>query len=177
MKKEIKLNNVIFPIWMMWIFPPLALLALLGNFVIDSIVILVAFAVFKVVNSTGLLIGQLYKRSILKVWVFGFLADIVGAIMLFVTMLILEIGDGANEIITGICYNPFTNIIGFLIVLAAVALAVLLIWIFNYYIVFNKLIEDSKIRIKVALTIAIITMPWTYLIPTQWCTMDFKTEG
>ena len=34
MKKGVKLNNVIFPIWMMWIFPPLALLALIGNFVI-----------------------------------------------------------------------------------------------------------------------------------------------
>ncbi|MBM6861976.1 hypothetical protein H9X78_16220, partial [Clostridium saudiense] len=78
MKREIKLNNVIFPIWMMWIFPPLALLALVSNFVIDSIVILAAFAIFKLASSTGLSIGQLYKKSILKVWVFGFLADIVG---------------------------------------------------------------------------------------------------
>lgn len=174
MKKEIKLNNVIFPIWMMWLFPPIALLALVGNFVIDSIVILVAFAIFKVVKSTGLSIGQLYKKSILKVWFFGFLADIVGAIMLFVVMLILEVGiNRADDIINGICYNPFTNIIGFFIVAAAVALAVVLIWIFNYYIVFDKLIEDSKIRLKVALTIAIVTMPWTYLIPTQWLYSGF----
>lgn len=168
MKKEVKLNNVIFPIWMMWIFPPLVFIALVGNFVIDSIVILAAFAIFKVVKSTGLSMGQLYKKSILKVWIFGFLADIVGAIMLFVVMLILESINGTNDIIAGICYNPLNNITGFLIVVAAVALAVLLIWIFNYYIVFNRLIEDSKIRMKVALTIAIVTMPWTYLIPTQW---------
>ncbi len=165
MKREVKLNNVIFPIWMMWIFPPLALLALVGNFVIDSVVILVAFAVFKVMKSTGLSIGQLYKKSILKVWVFGFLADIVGAIMLFVIMLACE---NNNELVSAICYNPFNNILGFLIVVAAVLLAVVLIWIFNYYIVFNKLIQDSKIRMKIALTIAIVTMPWTYLIPTQW---------
>ena len=168
MKRDVKLNNVIFPIWMMWIFPPLALLALVGNFVIDSVVILVAFAAFKVTKSAGLSIGQLYKKSILKVWVIGFLADIVGASMLFVTMLTLESINGTSDIIAGICYNPFTNAIGFLIVVIAVVLAVVLIWIFNYYIVFNKLIEDSKIRMKVALTIAIVTMPWTYLIPTQW---------
>ena len=173
MKKEVKLNNVIFPIWMMWIFPPLALLAIVGNFVIDSIVILAAFAIFKVAKSTGLSMGQLYKKSILKVWVFGFLADIVGAIMLFVTMLILESGEGTNDIISGICYNPFSNMIGLLIVIVAVALAILLIWIFNYYIVFNRLIEDSKIRMKVALTIAIVTMPWTYLIPTEWLYKGF----
>ncbi|SCJ60058.1 Uncharacterised protein [uncultured Clostridium sp.] len=165
MKREVRLNNVIFPIWMMWIFPPLALLALVGNFVIDSVVILVSFAVFKVMKSTGLSIGQLYKKSILKVWVFGFLADIIGAVMLFVIMLACE---NNNELVSAICYNPFNNIIGFLIVVAAVLLAVVLIWIFNYYIVFNKLIQDSKVRIKIALTIAIVTMPWTYLIPTQW---------
>lgn len=165
MKREVKLNNVIFPIWMMWIFPPLALLALAGNFVIDSIVILAAFAIFKVVKSTGISIGQLYKKSILKVWVFGFLADIVGAIMLFVIMLACE---NNNELVAAICYNPFNNIVGFLVVAAAVLLAVVLIWIFNYYIVFNKLIKDSKIRMKIVLTIAIVTMPWTYLIPTQW---------
>lgn len=165
MKREVKLNNVIFPIWMMWIFPPLALLALVGNFVIDSVVILVAFAVLKVTKSTGLSIGQLYKKSILKVWVFGFLADIVGAIMLFVIMLACE---NNNELVATICYNPFNNIVGFLVVAAAVLLAVVLIWIFNYYSVFNKLIQDSKIRMKIALTIAIVTMPWTYLIPTQW---------
>ena len=173
MKKEVKLNNVIFPIWMMWIFPPLALLALIGNFVIDSLVILAAFAIFKVVKSTGLSMGQLYKKSILKVWIFGFLGDIVGAIMLFVTMLILETGEGANDIISAICYNPFSNIIGLIIVVAAVVLAVLLIWTFNYYIVFNRLIDDSKIRMKVAITIAIVTMPWTYLIPTQWLYKGF----
>ena len=167
MKKDIKLNNVIFPIWIMWLVPPLILFAMVGNFVIDSIVILVAFLVFKVVNSTGLSMWQLYKKSILKVWGFGFLADILGSIFLFVITMILNMVKGTNDMLYSIMFNPFNNIIGFLIVSAAVLLAIVLIYIFNYRIVFKKLIEDSKIRMKVALTIAIITMPWTYFIPVE----------
>lgn len=37
--KQVKLYNVIFPIWLLLIFPPVALIALAGNFIIDSLVI------------------------------------------------------------------------------------------------------------------------------------------
>lgn len=47
-------------------------------------------------------------------------------------------------------------------------LAGYMIYVFNYYIVFNKIILEKKLRFKIALTIAIVTIPWTYLIPAQW---------
>lgn len=164
MREDIKLNNLIFPIWMMWILPPVALVALIGNFIIDSIVILLAFWLFKVVNSTGRTIGQLYKKTILKVWVFGFLSDIIGAIILFVISLCT---GSNNELLEAISYDPFMSLSSFLIVFGAMLVAGYMIYVFNYYIVFNKIITEKKIRFKVALTIAIVTIPWTYLIPTK----------
>lgn len=38
MKKDMKLYNVIFPIWMLFFLPPVRLVVLPANFVIDSLV-------------------------------------------------------------------------------------------------------------------------------------------
>ena len=165
MRKEVKLNNLIFPIWVLWLFPPIVLVAMVGNYVIDSLVILLAFVIFKVVSVTGENIKTLYKRSILKVWGFGFLADILGTALLFIIMMML---GGTDDLVQGICYNPISNLGSFIIVFVAILVAAVLIYVFNYKFVFNKIIVDKKARFKVALTIAILTMPWTYLIPTDW---------
>ena len=165
MKKEIKLNNLIFPIWILWLFPPIVIVAMIGNYIIDSLVILLALVVFKVSSVTGESTKSLYKRSILKVWIFGFLADILGTALLFIIMMIL---GGTKDLVQGISYNPLSNLGSFLIVFIAILAAAVFIYIFNYNYVFNKLIIERKARLKVALTIAILTMPWTYLIPTEW---------
>ena len=41
--KKVKLYNVIFPTWFLMFFPPVILITLLGNFVIDSLVLLACF--------------------------------------------------------------------------------------------------------------------------------------
>lgn len=165
MKKEIKLNNLIFPIWILWLFPPIIIVAIIGNYIIDSLVILFTFFIFKVSSVTGESTKSLYKRSILKVWIFGFLADILGTSLLFIIMMIL----GENEdLVQCISYNPLSNLGSFIIVFSTILVAAVFIYIFNYNYIFNKVIIDRKSRVKVALTIAILTMPWTYLIPTEW---------
>lgn len=78
MKKDMKLYNVIFPIWMLFFLPPVRLVILPANFVIDSLVFRLAAKVSKLQG-----IASLYKKSILKIWGFGFLADIIGAGFLF----------------------------------------------------------------------------------------------
>ncbi|MDO4714625.1 MAG: hypothetical protein Q4B28_08600 [bacterium] len=78
MKKDIKLYNVIFPIWMLFFLPPVWLVVLSANFVIDSLVFRLAAKVSKLQG-----IASLYTKSILKIWGFGFLADIIGAGFLF----------------------------------------------------------------------------------------------
>ena len=81
--KDIKLYNVIFPLWFVLFLPPVILITLVGNFVIDSLVVIACFFIFKLADIQKSLI-EFYKGSILKVWIFGFIADIIGASILFI---------------------------------------------------------------------------------------------
>ena len=71
MKRTTKLYNVIFPIWFLLFFPPVILITLVGNYIIDSLVIIACFFVYKLADLEFDL-KTLYKKSILKVWLYGF---------------------------------------------------------------------------------------------------------
>jgi len=57
--------------------------------------------------------------------------------------------------------------VALLITILAVFTAAFFIFLFSYQITFKKLIVEKALRIKVALTIAVITAPWTFLLPTK----------
>jgi hypothetical protein len=164
--KQVKLYNVIFPIWFLMFFPPVILLTLAGNFIIDSLVIIACCYNFKLIN-TETSIKTFYKKSILKVWAFGFLSDIIGAAILF-ALLGLESALGLpNKLISAISYDPFSNPVAVIIIVLAMLISSAFIFLFNYRFTFKDLIEDKKLRLKAAMTIAIVTIPWTFLIPTK----------
>ncbi len=164
--KDIKLYNVIFPLWFVLFLPPVILITLVGNFVIDSLVVIACFFIFKLADIQKSLI-EFYKGSILKVWIFGFIADIIGASILFILGMIdpLEL---PNDMITGINYDPFSNPAAVVVIIIAMLVSAVFIVMFNYKITFSKQINDKKLRAKVAIAIALITMPWTFLLPTKW---------
>ncbi|HHY73404.1 MAG TPA: hypothetical protein GX497_09280 [Bacillus bacterium] len=165
--KDIKQYNVIFPIWFLLFFPPVIFITLFGNFLIDSFVTMACFYMFKL-SGTHKNLWTFYKKSILKVWLFGFLADIIGALILFlVAMVGGEIGL-SYELTTAISYDPFSHPIAVVIILISMLVASYCIFIFNYKITFKSVIEEKRLRFKVALTIAIITTPWTFILPTKW---------
>lgn len=162
-----KAYNVIFPIWLLLFFPPVIFISLAGNFVIDSFVIIVCFFMYKLTYQ-NLTLKTFYKKSFLKVWLFGFLADILGAAFLF---LVLFLGSGLGlpyEIEAGISYDPFSSPIAVVIIIISMLISSFFIFLFNYKFTFKTLIVEKAMRIKVALTIAIITTPWTFLLPTKW---------
>lgn len=165
--KQIKLNNLIFPIWMLIFIPPVIFIALIGNFIIDSLVVVGCYYAFKLAGTQEDL-KTYYKKSIFKVWFFGFLADIIGALILFTLVMFGELSGLPYELISAISYDPFSNSLAVIIILLAMFVSTFFIFIFNYLFTFGKLIEDEKIKIKVALTIAITTIPWTFLLPTKW---------
>lgn len=164
MKKEIRIYNVIFPIWMLILFPPTWIAILPLNFIIDSVVLLVALKF--IIKNTDIRIN--YKKSILYIWIFGFVADIVGTFTLF--FVDLGFSNLNNELISkldAIHLNPFDNMYAFLYVLLAVIVTAFLIFVLNYRFSFNK-VELSKMeKIKVCLTLSILTAPYTFFIPTE----------
>lgn len=165
--KDIKLYNVIFPIWLLLFFPPFILITLFGNYLIDSFVIIVCFYMFRL-SSIHKNLQTFYKKSIIKVWLYGFLADIIGALILFLFgMFGTDLGM-SYELTSAISYDPFSHPLAVVIILTSMLVASYFIFIFNYKITLISVIEEKSLRFKVALAIAIITTPWTFIVPTKW---------
>lgn len=161
MKKQLRLYNVIFPIWMLILIPVTWLVVLPANFIIDSLVVLLSL---KIMGETG--IFSVYKRIILKVWVLGFLADILGSALLFLSQ--LGYSHTWYEYIQGpVAYNPLDNVFSLLYVLAAVAIAGAAIYFLNMRFSFRKTQLGHKKRRAVSLALAVITAPYLFLVPMQ----------
>ena len=98
----IRLYNVLFPVWfLMYLYPswlPLAVLAF--NFAFDSLVLALAARWQKLPE-----IRQLWKQTILRVWLLGFAADILGALLNFAVYLgvaaLGELGDAWEQALYG----------------------------------------------------------------------------
>lgn len=170
MKKEMRLYNLIFPTFMLFAFHPILLsISLAGNFIIDSLIlIIISLIIFKNLDLT------LYKRTILKVWICGFIADFLGAITLTAVSFAVDaeykIGnDLYSKIITGIyCavnHSPFDSIWGVVYVCCGIAFSAILLFIFNYYFCLYNTSLSKKQRLFSALAIAIFTAPYTFLLP------------
>jgi len=166
--KDMKVYNVIFPIWLIIFLPPVILVTLIGNFLIDSLAAAACFYAFRLADQP-LELKTFYKKSIFKVWLFGFLADLIGAAVL---LLIGIAGEGPlrlpDDLLEGIFYDPYSHPAALVILFACTLLSGFFIYLFNYRLTFRNLIEDQKNRFKVALALAITTMPWTFLLPTKW---------
>ena len=159
--KKIKLYNVIFPVWFLFVFPPVLLLVLPGNFIIDSMIFFLAAKFLTIKN-----IKSIYKKTILRVWGFGFLADIVGAVFLFLSFTIP--GTWWNDnIIAALAWNPATNIYALLYCLAAITLSGFLIYYLNYNFTFKKIDMDVLKKKRLCFYIALLTAPYLFLLPTE----------
>lgn len=144
-KKEIRLYNVLFPIWMLLIIPTAWIAVLPANFIVDSLVLIIA------AKKIGILEKGIYKKHILRVWIFGFIADLIGAGILLGSLYIFEDYFRGDELI---------------ITLPAMLVAAAMIFLFNYRFSFPEL--DKGARLRMALSFAIFTAPYTFLIPLSW---------
>lgn len=146
MKKDTKLYNVLFPFWMLMLFPQMWLVILPGNFIIDSVVLLLSMRFLKIEDKK-----VFYKKNILKIFGFGLLADVIGSALLFIFAYVFELGIMGDELY---------------LTVPALYLSAVCIFVFNFFVTFRKL--ENPIRRKFALIFAIATAPYTFLIPTSW---------
>lgn len=144
--KNHKFYNVLFPVWMLILFPLAWLIVIPGNFIIDSLVLIFSMMILKISEKK-----LYYKKFILKIFLFGMLADIIGTLFMFVLQFLFELGMMGDEL--------YITIPGLIISSG-------LIFVFNYFVTFRSL--DKKLRLKLSLIFAIATAPYTYLIPTSW---------
>lgn len=146
MKKEVRLNNVIFPFWMLMLFPQIWLIILPGNFIIDSLVLLCAMFFFKISEKK-----QWYKKHIFKIYCFGLVSDVIGSAYMLVLMLAFKVGRMGDELY---------------LTLPALLISAVAIFLFNYFISFKG--EGKRDRFIMSLIFAIVTAPYTFLIPSSW---------
>ena len=182
MKKDVKLYNMILPPFMLFFFvPTLWIVSALGNFIIDSIVLLIISEKDEYFNIFLNFIykkftWQLYKKSIIPVFLFGFLSDFLGVLYLMA----ISIGSGAKyyegndigkQILSGIYlatnHSCYDSIYGVLFIVSGILFSSIFIFAFNYRVSFNNKGLSKKQKIIASLTMAIITAPYTFLLPKE----------
>ena len=156
--KSYKLCNVMFPIWFLILIPTAWLIVVPANFVIDSAVLLLGAHFFLRGRAK-----EIWKKSILKVFIFGFLSDFVGAGFLTAGLFISSYFE-RSTVFEEACNGP-QSIGGFLVLLFAVAVSAVCIYFADLKISFKKIESEVSERKKLALLMAIATAPYTFFIP------------
>ena len=156
MKKDVKLYNMIMPLWLLLAMPMWWLPTLAGNFLIDSIVLLILLKIKKKENKKSI-----WKSCILKVWAFGMLSDIIGGAVLIGLDLLLD-ALSFHKAASAIMLNPWVSLPAAVCVIICMALSSVLIYFFDSRISFKKAFEDVSERRWFSLAFAVITTPWLF---------------
>lgn len=170
MRREysIKLYNVIFPIWILWLIPITWLVVLPANFLIDLLVLVITLRCLKVENRK-----RIVKSSIWKVWLLGFLADFIGTAFMFLAGLIRFAPNSPiyewwySNIVMGVNYDPFHSVYSFLWTTVCIIITGFCIYWFNYKISFKKTDLPKSQKKRLALSLAVVTVPYLFYLPTR----------
>lgn len=162
--KQIKLYNVMFPIWLLWLFPLTWIVVLPGNFIIDCLVVVLAMKHLKIEN-----VKAKTKKVIIRVWIMGFVADFIGCIGMFIFNLVeFDSKFVTNDFIAALVYNPFEHVGALLWAVFCTIVTAIIIYVFNYFWCLKKIEISDMERKKVALAVAIFTAPYMFFFPTEW---------
>ena len=159
-KKNVRLYNVIFPLWMLLLFPAAWLIALPANLLIDFLVMHLTMKHLQIDNRK-----ELCKKAIVKVWIAGFASDFVGGFFMFLWNL-LDVGSA--DFVNAVNYNPFTRLDAFLWVTACVVLTGAVIYLVNQKLCLKNLPISKEQKQKIALAMAVFTAPYLFYLPTAW---------
>lgn len=165
MKKQVRLYNVLFPIWVLWLFPQVLAIVLPGNLVIDCLVLFLTLLALKH-RQKGAVVKQLWW----KFWLLGFAADLVGTAWMFAgwfpSALPSPIGDfWENAMLSAHMLRPWTHPLTFCWTLAGIAIAGACIYFFDKRAMKKCDLLTGREKHVIALTMAIVTAPWLFFMP------------
>ena len=136
--KNIKLYSAN-PWWIYFTFPLFILLILLGSFILNNIILIIGLFVFKIPDKI-----KVYKKTILKIWFFCILSNIILAIILWVF----------TESQLWAFFDNFVSLIIVLLIPGTVA------YLLNYLFTFNNLKISKLKKILFSLILAVFTSPY-----------------
>lgn len=164
MKRNMRLYNVLLPIWILYFFPQVWIITLPGNLFIDCLVLLLTLTALKHREKKAVM-----KKVWWKFWLLGFLADFIGTALLvgciYLSLLPAPVGPWVEQIVGDAVLNPFRSLPAFLFTMLGIALAGVCIYFFDKKAMKSCAQLDGRQRHIIALTMAIVTAPWTFLIP------------
>lgn len=158
-----KLYNVIFPIWLILILPPIVLLVIPSNYIIDSLVLIIGLKLLKQTNWFNI-----YKKTILKIWIIGFIVDIFGSLLLLGTQFIIDNNFLYANLVYPLAWNPFMKPLSFIYCLLTIVLCGFFIYVINYKFTFKTTNLDKKNKKFLSLLLGLLTAPYLFFIPTSF---------
>ncbi len=162
------LYNIMLPIWLILFWPSFLWLILIPvNYLLDRIVL--KWSLGELPEK-----GLFCRKHTWKICLAGFLSDFLGFLLLLVMFMLsawfdsdTAFGAFAEKIGYGVWFNPFSNIWGFLIVVASVLIAGALIFLLDKEILGEAGLDPEQAK-KSALRLALITAPYLYFIPAYF---------
>ena len=166
--REMRLYNVFFPFWMLMYWPQVWLLTLPLNLVVDWLVLRVTLHCLGAEDK-----HTQVRRSLLRLWVGGFAADLLAAIpmalVLVPSMMDTVFGAWWNAVMVyGVMHDPFSSPWSLLWVAGCVALGGALVYVLAVSWGLRKTTLTLRQRCWTALVLAIVTAPWFFLVPMAW---------
>ncbi len=153
-RNQVRLYNLIFPMWALYLLPTVYWwLILPTNFLVDSLVVYCSVRRQALENP-----GTIWRKSILSVWLLGFLSDLFGAGL--VALIDVTLFSNPN---IDLNLSTFPGVT--LISIPGVLLAGFCIYWLNRFFSFNRCGLDAAAIHKLALHLALFTAPYTMLIP------------
>ncbi len=167
MNNEIKLYNILLPLWLLIFWPSYFWLFLIpANYLVDRIVLRWSLG-----DMEGK--GLFCRKHTWKICLAGFFSDFVGMLILFGVFMATALAEDApavrdflETIGEGVGFNPFNSILSFLVVLCSVAAAGLLIFLIDRRILTKAGLNREQVK-KSALRLALITAPYLYFFPSM----------
>ena len=164
MKRDTRIYNVIFPVWMIvWLPSWLWLFLIPANYLID-------WLVFKLSLRKLGLDETIARKHNWKTCICGFVSDFIGAMLLAAALFGTEsviTGDALADFQNNLVLNPWRSIPSLLVAFLGVALAGVCIYFLNKKIVLMNLVTKEQAH-YIALRLAIFTAPYLYLLPMEW---------
>ena len=167
-KKEVKLYNILLPIWILIFCPTwLWLILIPANYLIDRLVL--RWSLCAMPDK-----GAFCRKHTWKICIVGFFSDLCGALILLSVYVIATLmGDSSpvppliDKIEQGVAADPFNSIAAFLTVAISVAVAGLMIYVIDRKILTKAGLDAEQAR-RSALRLAVITAPYLYFFPSKF---------
>lgn len=151
--------NITNPIWVFMLTPKNWLITIPLCYLITTIIFIISLYIVKIENK-----NEIYKKSIIKVWMFGFLASLIGATLMSIPLFFDIKIAGVSNITT----NPYKGFYSTMYLILNVMTNAFIIYFFNKKYSFNKTGLDQIRKKKLSKIITIGTLPYVFFIPTEY---------